>query len=150
MLDDLVDRIPGGAGNGRDDRAIGPGELVEQRGLAHVGMADDGDFDFLALSPRLTALGNRVVGPWFPAVGYWFLALGSWLLVRIELEFAPLFSRFLREGGDFGSVFSSVFSLPSVVKVCSCGRTAMTASSNSSTPRPCSAETGNIPRIPRR
>src|SRR5579864_7961085 len=55
----------------------------------------------------LSALGSRpsatellVLGSRLLVIGSWLSALGSWLLVRIELEFAPLFSRFLREGGD--------------------------------------------------
>ena len=45
-LDDLVDRIASGAGDRRDDRARGSRELIQQRRLADVGMADDGDLYF--------------------------------------------------------------------------------------------------------
>ena len=47
VLDDFVDRVAGGAGDGRDDGAVGGGEAVQQRGLADVGVADDGDFGFV-------------------------------------------------------------------------------------------------------
>ena len=42
-LDELVDRVAGGAGDVVDDDAVLAGELVEQRGLADVGAADEGD-----------------------------------------------------------------------------------------------------------
>ena len=42
-LDQLVDRVDGGAGDVVDDDALVAGELVEQRGLADVGLADDRD-----------------------------------------------------------------------------------------------------------
>ena len=48
-FDDLVDRVAGGAGDGRDDGAGGAGEGIEQRGFADVGPADDGDRGFVLL-----------------------------------------------------------------------------------------------------
>ena len=42
-LDQLVDRVDGGAGDVVDDDPLGAGQLVEQRRLADVGLADDGD-----------------------------------------------------------------------------------------------------------
>ncbi len=43
QLDQLVDRVAGGAGQLVDDDALLAGHLVEQRGLADVGAADQGD-----------------------------------------------------------------------------------------------------------
>jgi len=45
--DDFVDCVAGGAGDGRDDGARAAGEGVEQRRLADVGTADDGDLGFV-------------------------------------------------------------------------------------------------------
>ena len=42
-LDQLVDRVDRRAGDVVDDDAVRPGQLVEQRRLAHVGLADDRD-----------------------------------------------------------------------------------------------------------
>ena len=42
-LDQLVDRVDGGAGDVVDDDPLAPGQPVEQRGLADVGLADDRD-----------------------------------------------------------------------------------------------------------
>ncbi len=42
-LDQLVDRVDGGAGDRVDDDAVLPGELVEQAGLADVGLAEQRD-----------------------------------------------------------------------------------------------------------
>ena len=55
VLDDFVDGVAGGAGDGRDDGARGAGERVQQRGFADVGAADDGDRGF--------ALFELAVGP---------------------------------------------------------------------------------------
>ena len=55
-LDDLVDRVAGGAGDGRDDGAGGSGEGVEQRGFADVGAADDGDRGFVLLELAVGAV----------------------------------------------------------------------------------------------
>ena len=43
QLDQLVDRVNGGAGDVVDDDPLGAGQLVEHRGLADVGPADDRD-----------------------------------------------------------------------------------------------------------
>ena len=48
-VDDLVDGVTRGSGDGRDDGAAGAGERVEQRGFADVGAADDGDGGFALL-----------------------------------------------------------------------------------------------------
>ncbi len=45
-LDDFIHGIAGGAGNRRDDGTARAGKPVQQRGLADIGMADDGDFGF--------------------------------------------------------------------------------------------------------
>ena len=55
-LDDLIDRIAGGAGDGRDDGAGGAGEGVEERGFADVGPADDGDRGFVLLEFAVRAV----------------------------------------------------------------------------------------------
>ncbi len=47
VLDDFVDGVARGAGNRGDDGAVGRGEAIQQRGFADVGVADDGDFDFV-------------------------------------------------------------------------------------------------------
>src|ERR1700722_606806 len=56
VLEDFVDGVARGAGYGRDDGAVGRGERVQQRGLADVGVTDDGDFGFV---------GRIVVGRWW-------------------------------------------------------------------------------------
>jgi hypothetical protein len=59
-LDQLVDRVDGGAGDVVDDDALLAGELVEQRGLADVGLADDRDPARAAdLRPLRRRLGQR-------------------------------------------------------------------------------------------
>src|ERR1700756_120211 len=66
---EFVYRIASCTGNGRDNHPLLSGELVQQRGLAHVWMANDGDFGFdsrlgnrvFALGSRLLALGKSVV-----------------------------------------------------------------------------------------
>ncbi len=45
-FDDFVDRVAGGAGDGGDDSARGAGQVIQERGFAYVGVADDGDFGF--------------------------------------------------------------------------------------------------------
>ena len=55
-LDDFVHRIASGSGDGRDDGAGGAGEGVEQRGLAHVGAANDGDGGFVLLELAVAAV----------------------------------------------------------------------------------------------
>ncbi len=47
VLHDFVDSVARSAGDGRDDGSVGSGEAVQQRRLAHVGVADDGDFGFV-------------------------------------------------------------------------------------------------------
>ncbi len=47
-LDQFIDGIARGSGDGRDDGAAGSGQRVQQRRLADVGAADDGDLDSLA------------------------------------------------------------------------------------------------------
>ena len=49
VLDDLVDRVARGPGNGRDDRSLGSGQPVQQRGFAHVGVPNDRDLGFVNL-----------------------------------------------------------------------------------------------------
>ncbi len=55
-LDDLVDRIARGAGDRRDDGAAGAGQRVQQRGLADVRAADDGDLGLARLVLAVGAL----------------------------------------------------------------------------------------------
>ncbi len=43
VLDKFIDRVARCSGNWRDDGAASPGKRVQQRGLADVGAADDGD-----------------------------------------------------------------------------------------------------------
>src|ERR1700722_7126667 len=47
VLDDFDAGAAAGAGGGGDDGAVGRSQAVEQRGLADVGVADDGDFYFV-------------------------------------------------------------------------------------------------------
>ena len=47
VADDFVDGIAGGAGDGRDDGAGFSDELIQERGLADVGMSDDGNLDLV-------------------------------------------------------------------------------------------------------
>src|SRR5438034_7385287 len=43
--DDLIHGIARGSGNGRNDGALASGEPIQQRGLAHVGVTDDRNFN---------------------------------------------------------------------------------------------------------
>ena len=60
VLDGGVHRVPGGAGNVRDDAAVLPCHLVHQGGLAHVGLTDDSHLDDVALVVVLHVLGQDV------------------------------------------------------------------------------------------
>ena len=53
-----VDRIPGGAGDRRDDHPLGAEEAIDERGLADVGTADDSEANRVLLG-RLSLLGRR-------------------------------------------------------------------------------------------
>ena len=55
-LDDLVDGVAGGAGDGRNDGPFGIGKGVEQGGFADVGAADDGDLGFARFVLTVRAL----------------------------------------------------------------------------------------------
>ena len=55
-LDHFVHGIAGGPGDGRDNGAGGSGESVEQRGLADVGTADDGDGGLVLLEFTVGAM----------------------------------------------------------------------------------------------
>jgi hypothetical protein len=48
-LDDFIDGVAGGAGDGGNDGARGSGKGVEERGFAYVRTADDGDGGFIRL-----------------------------------------------------------------------------------------------------
>ena len=52
VLDDLVNRVPRGAGDGRDNGSLGSGQPVQQSGFAHVGMPDDRNLGFVRLGLR--------------------------------------------------------------------------------------------------
>ena len=56
-LDQLVDRVAGGAGDRVDDDPLGAGELVEQAGLADVGLAQQRDPARAALERRRVSAG---------------------------------------------------------------------------------------------
>ena len=45
VFDEGIGRVPGGAGDARDDGPLFPAQGVDERGFAHVGLADDGDLD---------------------------------------------------------------------------------------------------------
>ena len=55
-FDDLVHGVAGGAGDGRDDGSGCARERVQQRGLAHVGPADDGHRGFVLLELAVGAV----------------------------------------------------------------------------------------------
>ena len=66
-LDRLADLVARGAGNRRDDRELGAGQRIQQRALAHVGLAGDDDLDAFAqqralaraVEQRIELLGDR-------------------------------------------------------------------------------------------
>src|ERR1700683_999411 len=74
VLNNFVDCIARGAGNGRNNGGVGSREAIQQRRLPDVGMADDGDFGFVD---------GRIVG------GRWPLVVGRW-------RFIPVFFEWLR------------------------------------------------------
>ena len=53
-----LDDVAGGAGGGRHDGGLAPGQPVEQAGLARIGGADDGDMDAVAQPLAAPSLGK--------------------------------------------------------------------------------------------
>ncbi len=123
-LDDLVDGVARGAGDVRNDGAVGAGQGVQQGGLADVGAADDGDLGLarliLAVRALLAAGLLLVLSP---------SSSGSNSSSKPPLRLRRWLSSALRGGS---------------------GRTANTSSSRSPMPEPCSAEIMRTLRKPRR
>ena len=57
-VDRFVHGVAGGAGDGRNDGALLPGEGVEQGRFAHVGAADDGHLDGLSAAGSASGAGS--------------------------------------------------------------------------------------------
>ena len=80
--DELIDGIARGAGDGRHDGAVSPGEGVEQRGFADVGAADDRDLCFAGFVFAVAAELVWLLGAVFGDFGFfcnWFGGEFVWL-----------------------------------------------------------------------
>ena len=58
-----IHRVPGGSGHVRDDAPVLPGHPVHQRGLAHIGLADDSHLNDLAFGLLFLPLGQAFQHP---------------------------------------------------------------------------------------
>ena len=86
-LDRAADFVAGGAGNRGDDRELGPGQRVEQRALADVGLAGEHDGDAFAQQralPRAVEHGVELHGNGLQP------AAGVRLLQKVDLFFGEV------------------------------------------------------------
>ena len=86
-LDRLADLVAGGAGDGGDDRQFGAGQRVQQRTLAHVGLAGQHHLQAFAQQCALARAGHHAGQARIDGVK---LALGIRTLQKVDLLFRKI------------------------------------------------------------